>query len=180
MHESYSGDPDCEKKRKEDGESRSQTTYDDGFGWDGGYGGDTGSCGFSDMSRYFSSIRTIDESLKTIFDSLRESGKLNNTIIMGAGDHAKCPVFLSEWMMSMLQFYPSPFGCTCLRICYQTEHICARGKMPDARQTTHICGSMSIVACLSSTWYLHCGTWLGLMMCIRRRKLKSVASVSRY
>ena len=125
MHESYSGgDPDCEKKRKEDGESRSQRTtiaaeareqdslalgsdaaedlleeddvYDEDFGWDGDYGGDASSCGFSDVSRYFSSIRTIDEALKTIFDSLRESGKLNNTIIMGAGDHGEVPGVLER------------------------------------------------------------------------------------
>ena len=100
MHESYSGDPDCEKKRKEDAAEDLlgvvDDVYDDGFGWDGGDGGNTGSCGFSDMSRYFSSIRTIDESLKTIFDSLRESGKLNNTIIMGAGDHGEVPGVLER------------------------------------------------------------------------------------
>ena len=40
-----------------------------------------------DEYRYFSSLRTLDELLKGVFDILEETGNINNTIIIGAGDH---------------------------------------------------------------------------------------------
>ena len=111
MHETYSGDPDCERKKDDMGSNSNVTTvesggeksnpdlgldfYEEDFGWDEDYGGGT-SCGFSDVSRYFSSIRTIDEALKTIFDALDASGELNNTVIMGAGDHGEVPGVLER------------------------------------------------------------------------------------
>jgi arylsulfatase A-like enzyme len=41
----------------------------------------------SQLSRYFSSLRTMDESLHAMFAALNATDDLRNTIIMGAGDH---------------------------------------------------------------------------------------------
>ena len=43
------------------------------------------------ISRYFSSLRTMDESLQALFDALNRTGELDNTIVMGAGDHGETP-----------------------------------------------------------------------------------------
>jgi hypothetical protein len=37
--------------------------------------------------RYFSSLETVDDFLRKLFDSLKESGQLENTIIIGSSDH---------------------------------------------------------------------------------------------
>ena len=113
MHETYSGDPDCEREKDDMRSNSNMTTstveygendfnadlgldsYDEDYGWDEDYGAGA-SCGFSDVSRYFSSIRTIDEALKTVFDALDASGELNNTIIFGAGDHGEVPGVLER------------------------------------------------------------------------------------
>lgn len=110
MHETYSGDPDCEREKDDIGSNSNITSvkfgeidsnadlgldsYEENFGWNEDYGG--ASCGFSDVSRYFSSIRTIDEALEIIFEELDASGQLNNTIIMGAGDHGEVPGVLER------------------------------------------------------------------------------------
>ena len=43
------------------------------------------------VSRYFSSLRTMDESLQALFDALNQTGELDNTIVIGAGDHGETP-----------------------------------------------------------------------------------------
>jgi arylsulfatase A-like enzyme len=45
----------------------------------------------SPLSRYFSSLRTMDESLHDMFAALNATDDLRNTIIMGAGDHGETP-----------------------------------------------------------------------------------------
>jgi len=45
----------------------------------------------SPEARYFSSLRTMDESLRSLFENLRSSGELDNTVVMGAGDHGETP-----------------------------------------------------------------------------------------
>ena len=42
-------------------------------------------------SRYYSSLRTMDESLREVFAALNATGDLHNTILMGAGDHGETP-----------------------------------------------------------------------------------------
>jgi hypothetical protein len=41
--------------------------------------------------RMFSSLETFDDSLKQLFGVLRETGQLNNTIIIGSSDHGESP-----------------------------------------------------------------------------------------
>ena len=45
----------------------------------------------SPMTRYYSSLRTMDESLRSLFDTLNATGDLKDTIIVGAGDHGETP-----------------------------------------------------------------------------------------
>jgi len=42
-------------------------------------------------TRYFSSLESFDSLLKHIFDLLKETGQLDNTIIIGSGDHGEHP-----------------------------------------------------------------------------------------
>jgi len=44
-----------------------------------------------EIAQYYSSIRTMDETLQDLFDTLDGMGILNNTILMGAGDHGDTP-----------------------------------------------------------------------------------------
>jgi arylsulfatase A-like enzyme len=45
----------------------------------------------SPISKYYSSLRTMDESLHAMFAALNATDDLRNTIIMGAGDHGDKP-----------------------------------------------------------------------------------------
>lgn len=122
-HASYSGDPECDKMKRERESNAVDNTrnlakealpwqlpeepfpdversdFDDytmneneEF-WGESYGP---SCGFTDVSKYYSSIRTSDEALEGIFNALNESGLLNNTILVGAGDHGEVPGVLER------------------------------------------------------------------------------------
>jgi len=100
QHETYIGNPECAENfakltyiegssniSANQEEAQSQPGSDDYFGnWNMIAG-----CGFDVESRYFSSIRSTDESLENMFKALEEAGELNNTIIMGAGDHGDVP-----------------------------------------------------------------------------------------
>ena len=44
-----------------------------------------------DEHRYISSLRTIDDSIKVLFEILEHNKKLDNTIIIGSGDHGDDP-----------------------------------------------------------------------------------------
>lgn len=106
-HATYSGDPKCDKevrgddnttatattRRAEHQDDQFQTGTDDLYGEAGYPGWDVilDSCGYDAQSRYFSSIRTADESFESIFKALAEIDELNNTIVMGAGDHGEVP-----------------------------------------------------------------------------------------
>jgi len=41
--------------------------------------------------RYFDSLKTTDDFLKGLFDILARTGRLENTIIVGSGDHGEDP-----------------------------------------------------------------------------------------
>ena len=43
------------------------------------------------ISRYYSSLRTMDEALREMFAALNVTGDLRNTIIMAAADHGETP-----------------------------------------------------------------------------------------
>jgi len=125
-HASYSGDPECDKKEREresntvdngrnlaeeeespwqlpedsfldversDFDDYTSTMNENEELWGESYGP---SCGFTDVSKYYSSIRTSDEALEGIFSALNESGLLNNTILVGAGDHGEVPGVLER------------------------------------------------------------------------------------
>ena len=44
---------------------------------------------YQETDRYYSSLRTVDEFLQGLFDILSKTGQLNNTIIIGSGDHGE-------------------------------------------------------------------------------------------
>lgn len=74
-------------------------------------------CGYGDVDRYFSSIRTMDESIVGVFDELRKSGQLNNTVIFGAGDHGEVPGLIERMsdvnapiVHPTLDAYPTPLA----------------------------------------------------------------------
>ena len=47
-----------------------------------------------DLPRYYSSLRVMDGVLEDVFRVLRETGKLDNTIVVGLGDHGEDPQLL--------------------------------------------------------------------------------------
>ena len=93
MHESYSGyDLNCSLSNEEsaDGDVSSddnETLAAVGYGqnyncWEQLW---------SPISRYYSSLRTMDESLRLLFEILNATGDLDDTIIVAAGDHGETP-----------------------------------------------------------------------------------------
>lgn len=41
------------------------------------------------LKRYYETMESIDESLQIVFDHLNQTGQLNNTIVVGSGDHGE-------------------------------------------------------------------------------------------
>jgi membrane-anchored protein YejM (alkaline phosphatase superfamily) len=100
QHETYTGiDNNCSaffeslSKRNSDYDSASNTTDDDNLMQRVDDDDISNGCwGWGDpISRYYSSLRTMDESLRELFGALNATDHLHNTIIMGAGDHGETP-----------------------------------------------------------------------------------------
>ena len=87
-HENYTGVPKECLEQTDDW----NTETDD---WNGKFGDLPENKPFNYCSdawaRYYSAIRTVDDTLRDLFSMLKESGELDNTIIVGAGDHGDTP-----------------------------------------------------------------------------------------